>query len=493
MATMPMKATNREPKALEQPADGFTGVRYQQLAAALAAQIEQGQLRPGDSLPSVRALARKEQVNPVTVITAYRHLAELGLVYSRQGSGTYVLPRQLPAREDVDLDLPGDPDALLPVDPSIIRLSGNSPMPDFFPVESFKLAMNTVLDTDGGLAFGYEESQGYPALRERLVHFARQQYRIKAGMDQIMITTGAQQAIDLLGKVLLRPGDTVLVENPSYIGARSIFSLQGARMLGVPMQADGLNLDVLENFARRYRPRLLYTMPVYQTPTGISLSPQKARQLIDLAARYDFYILEDDLFSDLDLRGEHHLPLKSIDTEDRVVYIKSFSKLLMPGLRTAFLIAPERLHGAIRQAKYASDIANSGFFQRVLTNYLGSGAWQDHLLHQQQRYRQRLTQIRPWLKRWQQMNIKGREPQGGLGLWLTLPAGLRDEPIWQACLQNKVLIEQGHPYYCTPAVDDRQHVRIGFAATDQLAIGLERIDRILRQAVNRSSSDQMFL
>ncbi|HCB99689.1 MAG TPA: PLP-dependent aminotransferase family protein, partial [Ruminococcaceae bacterium] len=244
---------------------------YQTLAHAIKKQIKREDVPEGERLPAIRTVAERFDLNNATVIAAYRLLEEKGLVYTKQGSGTYTLPAIAPPPKDELTHLFGEYAAYnsqkFTQADGMIDLAGNSPTASIFPVKEFKEAVNAVLDADGGYAFSYQESEGYYPLREILAVFSSVQYGIHCTPEETLITAGAQQALDLISKAILKPGDTVFAEMPSYIGMRSVFALHDARLVGIPVENDGINLNLVAYYAKKYKPRLLYTMPVYQTPT----------------------------------------------------------------------------------------------------------------------------------------------------------------------------------------------------------------------------------
>lgn len=478
--------------------DTSSGPLYRALAEAVERQLAREPVPAGERLPPVRALAKQFGVNNATAVAAYRLLEEKGLAYAKPGSGTFVLPPIAPPpEEDVLKDLSDEyaelSGARLALSEDMIDLAGNAPTAEVFPVADFKRSVDQVLDSDGGYAFSYQESEGYYPLREILASFSQTQYGIRCKPEEILVTAGAQQALDLLCKAVLRPGDTVFAETPSYIGMHSVFALYNAKLFGVPLEADGLNLDIAAYYAQKYRPRLLYTTPVYQTPTGVSLSAEKRRGLLELAERFDFYIVEDDLFSDVALKGERRFPLKAEDSGGRVIYVKSFSKLLMPGIRTGYLIAPEKLLARLSAAKYATDISGSGLIQRALAAYFQAGCWGKNIAQITRVYQERAAAAVGYAKRWKALGVNAGEIRGGFGLWLTLPEGVADRELFARCRERKVLVAPGSLFYISPMAGAGQHLRVSFAAARELEKGLEITGECLRGAVNRHSRLTIFI
>lgn len=478
--------------------DKSSSPRYQVLADAIERKLEENGCTEETRLPPIRQLSEKLGVSNSTVVAAYRLLEQRGIVYSKPGSGTYVLPKIVtPQHKDKFGSLFQDYEKLkrgkLDCDDTVIDLAGNSPIAETVPVADFKKAIDTVLDTEGGDAFSYLESEGYLPLRQILSRFSRTQYGIQCCPEDILITSGTQQALDLIAKAILNPGDTVLAEMPSYIGMRLAFTMNNARLLGIPVEHDGINLDITEYYARQYKPRLLYTMPVYQTPTGVCMSEKKRKHLLALAEKYDFYIVEDDLFSDLNLRGERLRPLKSDDNVGRVLYLRSFSKLLMPGIRTGYIIAPHTLFEKLAATKYASDISGSSLIQRALTVYFQNDCWNQNLQKLIVACRKRLETALRVVSKWKQFGVQIENIKGGFGLWLTLPEGVTDRKIYNLCRKRKVLLVPGSSFYFSPMVDSEQHLRISFTASNQFEKGLHIVEECIKSAVNCVSNHTIFI
>lgn len=443
---------------------------YAQIVDALSQAIESGALPPGARLPSIRALARHLQVNTVTVVTAYKELELGGYVWSRVGSGTFVRTGP-PAETTRQIYIPHHG----------INFASATPTPEIFPVADFKRLLNKVLDRDGGHAFGYQESQGWPPLRESMAQYLAKN-GIQSPVENIHIISGAQQGIDLAAKTLVNQNDTIFVEEPTYHGAIASFQSRGARIVSIPLESSGPNLKVLRQQLRRHRPRLFYAMPNFQNPTGYSYSQQKKQALLDLAREYQFTIVEDDYLSELSFQGPTTpRTLKAMDKEDLVIYIKSFSKILMPGLRLGLLVAPARLNHSLGAAKQFSDISSSGLLQRTLDLYLREEAWQVHLQKLRQIYSARYQRAEAEIKE-HLPQLRFTPPGGGLHLWLQLPQGMDGDELYRHCLREEVLITPGS--FFSPSDSYRQYFRLSYAAVtpEEISRGIETMGKILTQA-----------
>lgn len=443
---------------------------YRQISTALAQGIETGQLAPETRLPSIRTLAQHLQVNAVTVVTAYRELEKAGHVWSQVGSGTFVRSAP-PAQTTRQIYIPHHG----------TNFASATPTPEIFPVADFQRLLNQVLDRDGGHAFGYQESQGWAPLRESM-HYYLAANDIDSPAESIHVISGAQQGIDLTAKILVNQGDTIFVEGPTYHGAIASFRSRGARIVSIPLNTDGPNLKILRQQLRRHRPKLFYAMPNFQNPTGYSYSKQKKQALLDLARQHQFTIVEDDYLSELsfDPQVPHH-PLKAMDNSGVVVYIKSFSKILMPGLRLGLLVAPSGLNHSLGAAKQFSDISSSGLLQRTLDLYLREGAWQQHLDRMRRIYSARYLKMAAALKK-HLPQVSLTPPGGGLHIWLQLPQGIDGDELYRHCLRQEVLITPGS--YFTPGDSYLQFFRLSYAAVTETEIpqGIAIMGNILTNA-----------
>jgi 2-aminoadipate transaminase len=441
---------------------------YQQLYEQLKGQIERGELPANSRLPTLRELAAQLEVNVVTVVSAYRCLEQAGLVTKRVGSGTYVAQvagRYSPGTEEEnaafseDIRLMGQ--GQMQVAEGTINFATGTPTVDLFPVEEIKGLINEILDREKGNAFAYQRSQGYYPLREAIFHYLRQQ-QFPVDLGNILIVSGAQQGIDVLAKSFLRSGDTLAAESPTYTGAISAFKSRGATIVEAPIYPDGPDLRILATQLRKHRTRLIYVMPNFQNPTGYVYSREKKEALLRLASEHQALIIEDDCLSDLNFSGQDCTTLKAMDTENRVIYIKSFSKILMPGFRLAFLVVPPLHLNTVLAAKHTSDISTSGLTQMVFDLYLRKGLWPKHIERMKEIYRERLTIMARSLRRHCPAGIEYLVPGGGLSFWLSLPEGYSSDQFYSEAQQRGVMFTPGSAFL--PGQQPSRFFRLSLAA-----------------------------
>ncbi|WP_408955988.1 PLP-dependent aminotransferase family protein [Natroniella sp. ANB-PHB2] len=452
---------------------------YLQLYSQIKRLIEERKLQAHDKLPSIRRLAEELQVNTVTIVNGYNVLEEEGLVYKKVGSGTFVMPNEEikdklePSKEESD-------ELELKKREGIINFGTVAPSPSLFPIQSFKRLLNQVLDRDQGYAFGYQKSQGYLPLRESIAQYV-EKYQIEIGSEQIQIVSGAQQGLDVLAKTFLDYGDTVFVERPTYPGAISAFKSRKVELIDIPIEKDGLNLKKLEKLLKRYKPKFLYLMPNFQNPTGYSYSLDKKKELLNLADQYELLIIEDDCVSDLSYLGQPRKSLKALDMEDKVIYLKSFSKLYMPGLRLAFMIIPSSYCEDILLSKYLSDIFTDGLVQRVLDLYFRKEDWQEQLNCLKEKYSQRYQVMITALKKYLPSDIDYIEPEGGLNLWLKLPQQISVSKLHKTLRKDGVNIAPGALFYHTKPRKNRIRLSIAAVTCQQIETGIQRLGQRLKE------------
>lgn len=452
---------------------------YVQLYDVLREAILCGRLSDGYLLPPVRRLAQQTGVNPGTIVSAYRLLEKNGYVRAKRGSGFFVT--DILAQSD-EGEQRAEESAFLPhmtVAGGGIDLLSASPSPEYIRVTDFKRVINEVLDRDGGYAFGYQEGQGYYPLRLAMAGYLTRG-GVRTSAEAVQIISGAQQGIDLVAKAVLSFGDYVIVERPTYAGAIGAFRSRGAKIIDIEMEADGMDMDALEDALRRFRPKLIYVMVNIQNPTGYSYSIAKRNRLLGLARRYRTLILEDDYIGELDYGEERMAPLKALDRDERVIYCKSFSKMFMPGLRLGFLIVPMRQKTHIMAVKQQSDGSTAGLTQRAFDLYLRNGIWEKHQKSIYDIYRARHEQMMRLLKEYLPPTVTVCPARGGLTVWLKLPSTVSARQTATCLAKRGVLVQEGSAFFASGAPDS--YLRVSFAAEEgeRLAEGVRILGEVIR-------------
>ncbi|MER7973789.1 PLP-dependent aminotransferase family protein [Streptomyces sp. NPDC096080] len=365
--------------------------------------------------------------------------------------------------------------------PEMVNFAGGLPAPELFDAEGVAAAYRAVLAEEPGRALQYATTEGEPALREALA--ARTRARgLPTGADDILVTTGSQQALSLLATALLEPGDTVLVEEPCYLAAIQVFGFAGARIVPVPGDADGLDPRALDELVARERPKLLYTVPTFQNPTGRTLPAARRAAVAAVAARRGLWIVEDDPYGELRFEGERVPWIASFPgAEDRTVLLGSFSKVMAPGLRLGWLRAPEGLRRACAVAKQAADLHTPTVNQLAAARYLADRDLDAHVARVAAAYRERRDAMLAGLPLALPEGSVWERPRGGMFLWATLPDGHDTTALLPAVVGHDVAYVPGAPFYA--GVPDRSTLRLCFVTQtpDRIAEGLRRLRTGLRE------------
>ncbi|OGO27134.1 MAG: aminotransferase [Chloroflexi bacterium RBG_16_52_11] len=377
--------------------------------------------------------------------------------------------------------------------PDIISFAGGLPAPEVFPVEEFAAACERVLLLHGAQALQYSTTEGYLPLREQIArHTAR--YGIEVTADNILITSGSQQALDLLGKIFINRGDYILVESPTYLGALQAWSAYGAQYVSVPIDKQGMNTDYLEG-ALRVGPKFIYVLPNFQNPSGLTLSLERRQILVELADRYGVPIIEDDPYGQLRFEGDHLPSVVSLDDRFRnsygacyhgnVIYISTFSKILSPGLRLAWVIAPAEVIHKLVQAKQGTDLHTATFNQLVAHEVSRGGFLDEHIHLIRKTYKERRDVMLAAMDRYFPHEVDWTQPAGGLFLWGTIPENLDAADVLKQAVEQKVAFVPGEPFH--PNGGGRNTMRLNFsnASPEMIVEGIHRMGNVLHEKINR--------
>ena len=375
--------------------------------------------------------------------------------------------------------------------PDIISFGGGLPAPDVFPVEEVRAATDRVLTEHGTTALQYTTTEGYRPLRELLVrHMTR--YGVDVGPENVLVTSGSQQALDLVGKLLINPGDRVLTEEPTYLGALQAFNAYQADYLPVPIDDEGLDLDALEKQLRA-GPKFLYVLPNFQNPGGVTLSLARRRRVVERAAHYGIPIVEDDPYGQLRYEGEHLPPLVKIDAElhgctrgDRaftgnVLYMSTLSKTLAPGLRIAWVVAPETVITKLVQIKQGADLHTSTFCQYVAYEVARGGFLDQHVRRIRAVYGERREAMLSALARHFPRDVRWTRPQGGLFLWVTLPKGFDTTALLEEAIRERVAFVPGAAFYPCGGGEESMRLNFSYAPPDVIEEGISRLAKVIRR------------
>lgn len=464
---------------------------YIQLYNNIKRMIEKEEIKEGEKLPSIRKLANKLHVNNITVVNAYKRLEKEDYIYSIKGSGTYVKKSNYDvfnsSRKNNHIKLMVE--GVLPISKESINFASVSPTPEMFPIEEFKEALIEVLERDKGKAFVYPEIKGYEPFRESISSFLYTNYNMNVDKSQVLVISGGQQGIDLITKTLISPGDYIFAENPTYNTAINSFKSRGAKTIGIPILEDGIDIDRLNKYLKKYKPKFIYMMTNFQSPTTYSYSHEKKKELINLSNKYNFYIIEDDFLTDLDYDEKRKSPLKSMDNSDKVIYIKSFSKIFMPGVRIGFMIVPKHLFSNIIRAKHTTDISSSGYLQRAFDLYLRKDLWKNHIKTIKKAYSEKYNTMIKELEKIKKYGVSFIEPKGGLSIWLKLPEEIDAIDLYNQCVKSGITLVPGEIFFIDDSIYTN-YVRISFGAVskEEIIQGVRIIENYFKQKYDKDDN-----
>lgn len=385
--------------------------------------------------------------------------------------------------------------------PDVISFAGGLPAPELFPVDTFRVAAERVLTQAGTKALQYSTTEGYLPLRS-LIAQQMAHVGIEAKEDNILITSGSQQALDLIGKLLINPGDTILVERPTYLGALQAWNAYQAEYIDVPIDHDGLQINLLEE-ALRAGVKFMYILPNFQNPGGVTLSLERRHELVDMADRYGIPIIEDDPYGQLRYEGETLPSLVRLDCENlesraadghgyfrgNVIYLSTFSKLLAPGLRIGWIVAPVEVIQKCVQAKQGMDLHSSIFDQMVTYEVARDGFLESHIEEIRKVYRERRNVMLHALESYFPPGVSWTRPEGGLFLWVTLPPEINTEALLQEAVKEKVAFVPGHAFYAGGRDCGLCNtMRLNFSNADpaMLEEGIRRLASVITRNMERS-------
>jgi 2-aminoadipate transaminase len=483
---------------------------YVQLRDQLRALVHTGELRFGDRIPASRELACQLGVHRTTVANAYAELESEGLIQGHVGRGTFICDgngRQFspPPRpngngggmvrwESLFADERGEDglSRMMPeVPPGAIAFTIARPPDDCFPIEDLRRCCNLVMKREGRRILQFGPTDGYEPLKEALLEMLGAE-GLQVRNEQLLITHGGQQSLDLLCKAFLRPGDAVALENPGYPGAIAVLSGARVRAIGVTVEPDatrtgriGLDIDALDGVLMQNRVKFILLTPDFHNPTGTALPIPERRRLLEIAARYQVPVVEDTIYSRIRLRGSATPSLRSLDRLGNVIQIDSFSKIAFPGLRVGWCLGPESVIERLRLVKQATDLHTDQLAQAALAEFIRRGYLARHLAKMRSVYRSRLEALEEALQKQMPEETTWARPEGGMCLWLTLPPGFDAAEFLIHVRERGVLFVPGRYFYVQHPQPNT--LRLGFASVDEKRIvrGIQILADTLKQEIRK--------
>jgi len=502
---------------------------YLQIAQQVRQSILDGDPPTGARLPPERRLAKLLGVNRTTVVNAYRELAADGLVSGQVGRGTIVIygapepdaAASIPAgwpRQEANGDHPSgyfpeagrtrstpipwaqlftsttdvmdDPllrDAMtVSARPDVIRLATGIPSPELYPIDDIRAIFDEALGNAGQTLLQHTPTEGYPPLRDELARWmerAASAAGAPAAVDpaHIVVVAGSQQGLYLLARTLIDPGDLVVVESPTYLGAAQVFRAAGARLLTIPVDQDGMQVDLLQEVLPRRRPKLIYTLPTFQNPSGAVLSMGRRLRLLDLAARYQIPVVEDDPYGALRYDGRTLPTLAAIDQAEgraNVIYLSTVSKMLFPGFRIGWVSAPKPVAERLTLMKQLVDLDTNALAQRAVWAFFSRGLLDRHLARVNQAYPLRRDRMLAALEEYCGDLVTANRPEGGIYLWCRLAEGIRVRDLLPEAAREGVVFAPGESFHVDAASGrGRYDMRLNFTLPTESEIdeGIRRL------------------
>ncbi|WP_085680186.1 PLP-dependent aminotransferase family protein [Limosilactobacillus reuteri] len=371
-------------------------------------------------------------------------------------------------------------------DPKIISFAGGLPAPELFPVKEMKATVDKVFEEHGQEAMQYGAAKGVTALREVIQQHVKEKENVDSELDNVLVTTGSEQALDLVGKAFVDPGDTVLVEQPTYLCALDVFRSYGANFASVEMDEDGMKMDALEE-ALKANPntKLIYTVPNFQNPTGRTMTEERRKQLAELAEKYDVYVLEDNPYGEIRFAGQHVPAVKSFDKSGHVLYMSTFSKTLAPGFRLGWLVADEDVVNKLTVLKQSADLHTDNLAQFAVAQFFADNDVDAHVKEISALYGKRKDLMLEGIKKYFPEGVKYTNPEGGMFLWVEVPGVDDTVELFKECLEHGVAFVPGDPFFAGKAQPGAFRLNYSNMKEDQIEVGLKRLGAALTAAVNK--------
>ncbi len=478
---------------------------YRQIVERVRELIEAGTLPPGSQLPPERKLAEDLGINRSTVLAAYRGLKDLGLVDAHVGRGTVVVATDweqpaaagpvpwghLFAEASRSAQDPVLRDLLeLTERHDVISLAAGLPAPELLPVATLRDLFDQLVDELGPTVLLHCPTEGHSPLRESLSGWLASR-GIRCTPEQVLILSGSQQGLDLAARTFVDPGDVVVVEEPSYVAALQVFRMARARLIGVPVDGDGLRVDLLDSILERHRPKLIYTLPTFQNPSGAVMPLDRRRALLELAGRHGVPILEDDPYSELRYDGEAVPSLKALDRRGIVLYLSTVSKVLFPGMRLGFVVAPQAVARRFALLKQGMDLHSNSVGQFILDRFIRRGLYEPYLAGLREAYVARRNAMDEALREAAVPGLQWRRPSGGFYIWCRLPGHVERGRLLTAAADEGVAYLPGRACFVEEPEGAYARLNFSFPSVERIREGVARFARsVVRAAANGGTTNR---
>ncbi|MFL0364928.1 PLP-dependent aminotransferase family protein [Pseudobacillus sp. 179-B 2D1 NHS] len=372
--------------------------------------------------------------------------------------------------------------------PEVISFAGGLPAPELFPIEALKDVCNAILNEEGADSLQYSTTEGYIPLREAICQRMKV-IGINSTIENVLITSGSQQAIDLTGRLFIDEGDTIICESPTYLAAINAFKSYNAKFVEVAMDDNGMVMEELEKKLQEHpKTKFIYTIPDFQNPTGRTLTLERRKRMIELANQYDVLIIEDNPYGAIRFAGEEIPPVKHFDTEGRVIYLSTFSKIFTPGLRLGWICADKSFIDKYIAFKQTADLHTDSFAQRITAKYMELYDIEEHINKIREVYKERCTAMLFCIEEFFPKNLSYSKPEGGLFIWIELPEGIDSTHIFTECLKNNVACVPGVPFF--PNGTQKNTLRLNYSnmSIEKIMEGMRRMGEVLHRELEREAT-----
>lgn len=468
---------------------------YLQIKNQIRDMIISGELPAGFILPPERSLSEQLNVNRATVVKAYHELKSDNLAEAHVGRGTIVAAKPLKGRftnirqfnpipwyqffnESLDS---GDNHIISDImdincTKDIISFSGGFPSPEFYPLGEFDKIHQNLIRTCGKQLLLHSPVEGLQSLREGISRLMKARNEDVSAKD-VMIISGSQQGLDYIARVFINPGDAVIIEEPSFFGAIQIFRSAGAKIIGAPIDSQGIKTDILESLINRYKPKFIYTLPTFQNPSGIVMSLERRYELLNISYKYRIPIIEDDPYSDLRYEGKVVPSLKALDPYEHVIYLSTFSKVLSLGLRIGWVVAPQQVIRKFAYLKQMTDLHVNTPGQYMLSEFLSQGCYEKHLSTVLREYSKKRDLMDEALKKYKIPGVLWEKPEGGYYIWCRLPEYVTNNRLVSKAAEKGAIYLPGEIFY-PDGTQGENFMRLNFTFPDTYRI-VEGVKRLM--------------
>lgn len=483
---------------------------YIQIFEQIRRQILSGELLPGFRLPAERRLAERLGVNRTTVLNAYRELKSEGLVVSHIGKGTIVLSyidedlnsvkeesqeltwNQIFSEYSSKLDFYLVKELMvLASRKDVISFATGIASPEMGPIQALKGIEYELVEKNFYKALLHSPTEGFTSLREAVCGLMHKR-GVYCQYDEVMMLSGSQQGIDLIAKLILDPGDIVVVEEPSFFPAIQAFKAIGARVIGIPIDDKGMRIEVLEQLLQRYRPKMIYTIPTFQNPSGTEMELDRRKRLVELAYKYRVLIVEDDAYGDLCYEGRSLPILKSMDNDGYIIYLSTFSKNMYAGLRLGWMVANKKVIKKFASAKQIMDLHSSSLSQWIVERFITNGGLESHLPKVCREYKVKRDAMHDALSKYAPADLIWNRPRGGYYIWCKLPNNVSASKLVSKAAEYKVVFVPGTPFFTSGQGDDFIRLNFTFASLKDIEKGVERLCRAMKDLIDNNDNYEVF-